>query len=105
MMLLKGEIRRSGDEGKEDAPDTGSKRQRSREAGEKEDTGTRGRGELRDTQISARRSQGFEGTSNPVSLSSRHPLSASVPKGLSAPLLPLPFHYCATPSWLGWVFR
>ena len=112
-MLLKGEIRRSGDEGKEDAPDTGSKRQRSREAGEKEDAGTRGRadaetrgrGELRDTQISARRSQGFEGTSNPVSLSSRHPLSASVPKGLSAPLLPLPFHYCAMPSWLGWVFR
>ncbi|PSP01353.1 MAG: hypothetical protein BRC47_10000 [Cyanobacteria bacterium QS_7_48_42] len=43
MMLLKGEIRRSGDEGKEDAPDTGSKRQRSREAGEKEDAGTRGR--------------------------------------------------------------
>ena len=82
-MLLKGEIRRSGDEGKEDAPDTGSKRQRSREAGEKEDAGTRGRGELRDTQT----------------------LSASVPKGLSAPLLPLPFHYCATPSWLGWFFR
>ncbi|PSO72309.1 MAG: hypothetical protein BRC40_10255 [Cyanobacteria bacterium QH_8_48_120] len=26
------------------------------------DTGTRGRGELRDTQISARRSQGFEST-------------------------------------------
>ncbi|PSP27938.1 MAG: hypothetical protein BRC59_13470 [Cyanobacteria bacterium SW_4_48_29] len=52
------------------------------------DTGTRGRGELRDTQISARRSQGFEGTSNPVSLSSRHPLSASVPKGLSAPGAP-----------------
>ncbi|PSO85740.1 MAG: hypothetical protein BRC43_13225 [Cyanobacteria bacterium QS_3_48_167] len=35
------------------------------------DTGTRGRGELRDTQISAPRSQGFEGTSNPLSLSPR----------------------------------
>jgi hypothetical protein len=46
-------------------------------AGEKEDAGTRGRGELRDTQISARRSQGLEGTSNPVSLSPRHPLSVS----------------------------
>ena len=40
-------------------------------AGEKEDAGTRGRGELRDTQISAPRSQGFEGTSNPLSLSPR----------------------------------
>ncbi|PSO87744.1 MAG: hypothetical protein BRC41_04295 [Cyanobacteria bacterium QH_9_48_43] len=74
--------------GEKDAETQGDKEQgstRSRRGRRRGDTGTRGRGELRDTQISAPRSQGLEGTSNPLSLSPRHTLSASVPKGLSAP--------------------
>ncbi|PSO87083.1 MAG: hypothetical protein BRC43_09675 [Cyanobacteria bacterium QS_3_48_167] len=54
--------------GEKDAETQGDKEQgstRSRRGRRRGDTGTRGRGELRDTQISAPRSQGLEGTSNP----------------------------------------